>query len=222
VGLIKVIFVKISKDSLDRQLAYYLLILTKIDTCTGTEKMFFARGMYGVCFLRTRTPKYLALRSPERLLVKIFYIALSISRSFCFRPFSLSLTWLAVAGPPFIILSWPPPNLRHGNFGKSFVMAKKSFRGFRKLSGRSTMTRPCWGGTYKRFFNWRRRRNRRRRRQIRGPWTQRLPSPISGPKWRMTGGIVSGNSLRTMTFWLKRFMTLTTRICSSQKSGPVQ
>jgi hypothetical protein len=35
---------------------------------------------------------YLALRSPERLLVKISYIALSISRSFCFRPFSLSLT----------------------------------------------------------------------------------------------------------------------------------
>ncbi len=94
---------------------------------------------------------YLALRSPERLLVKISYIALSISRSFCFRPFSLSLIWLAVAGPPFIILSWPPPNLRHGYFGKSFVTTKKSLWGFRKLSGRSIMTRPWWESTYKRF-----------------------------------------------------------------------
>ncbi len=94
---------------------------------------------------------YLALRSPERLLVKISYLELSISRSFCFRPFSLSLTWLAVAGPPFIILSWPPPNLCHGDFGKSFVTAKKSLRGFRKLSGRSIMTRPWWESTYKRF-----------------------------------------------------------------------
>ncbi len=85
---------------------------------------------------------YLVLRSLKRLYYKISSTALSIPRNFCFSPFSLSLTWLAVAGPLFIILSWPPANLRHGNFGKSFITAKKSFRGLRKLSWRSTMTRP--------------------------------------------------------------------------------
>ncbi len=165
-------------------------------------------------------PDYLALGSPERLLVKIFSTAIFIPRNFCFSPFSLSLTWLAVAGPPFIILSWPPTNLRHGDFRKSFVMAKKSLSGFRKLSGRSTMTRPWWECTCKWFFKWRIRRNHRRWRRIRGPWTRRLPSPISGPKWRMTDRRVSGNSLRPMMFRLKRFMTLTTRICSFQKVGP--
>jgi hypothetical protein len=38
------------------------------------------------------------------------------------------------------------------------------------------------------------------------------------PKWRMT----NGRMLRPMTFWLQPFMTLSTRICSSQKSRPVE
>jgi hypothetical protein len=77
--------------------------------------------------------------------------------SFCFSSFSLSLTWLAVAGPPFTVLTWPPANLRHGDFGKSFVTARKSLRGFRKYTRRSTMTRP-WRECANERFSKRRRR----------------------------------------------------------------
>jgi hypothetical protein len=72
------------------------------------------------------------------------------------------------------------------------------------------------------IFKGRRRHNRWLQRQIRGPWMQRLPSLILPPKWRMTNGRVSVNLLRPMTFWLQQFMTLSTRICSSQKSRPVE
>ncbi len=41
--------------------------------------------------------------------IKTFFIALSFCKSFCFRSFHPSLTWFAVAGPPFIFLSWPHP-----------------------------------------------------------------------------------------------------------------
>jgi hypothetical protein len=41
--------------------------------------------------------------------IKTFFIALSFCKYFCFRSFHPSLTWFAVAGPPFIFLSWPCP-----------------------------------------------------------------------------------------------------------------
>ncbi len=41
-------------------------------------------------------------------MTKSFFIALSVCKHFCFSSFDLSLTWFAVADPPFIILSLPP------------------------------------------------------------------------------------------------------------------
>ncbi len=41
--------------------------------------------------------------------IKTFFIALSFCKYFCFRSFHPSLTWFAVAGLPFIFLSWPCP-----------------------------------------------------------------------------------------------------------------
>ncbi len=39
---------------------------------------------------------------------KSFFIALFVCEHFCFSSFHLSLTWFAVADPPFIVLSLPP------------------------------------------------------------------------------------------------------------------
>ena len=50
--------------------------------------------------------------------IKTFFIALSFCKYFCFSFFHSSLTWL-------------------------LAKARKTLRGFRKLSRRSTMTRPC-------------------------------------------------------------------------------
>jgi hypothetical protein len=48
---------------------------------------------------------------------------------------------------------------------------------------------------------------------------QRLPPLILPQKWKTTIGKVSGNLLSPMTFQLKQFRPLFTRICSSQRSG---
>ncbi len=53
---------------------------------------------------------------------KVFFIALSVCKHFCFSSFYPYLTWFALAHPPFIFLV------------KALATARKSLRGFRKLS----------------------------------------------------------------------------------------
>ncbi len=104
------------------------------------------RSTYEVCLLNTRKSSW-----AESFFNKIFFIALSVLESFCFSPFRRSFTWSAVANPPFIFLSLPPPILRYSDFMKSLVTARKSFIWYRKLSRRSTMTKPRWERSYKRL-----------------------------------------------------------------------
>ncbi len=96
-------------------------------------------------------PKYSASRWSKSFFDKILFIALSVLKSFCFSLFCRSFTWLAVADPPFIFLSLPPPIIRYSNFMKSLLTARKSFVRSRKVSRRSTMTRHRQECSYKRL-----------------------------------------------------------------------
>ncbi len=73
--------------------------------------------------------------------LKVFYSALylQILMLQLFPPISHLIWW---AGLPFIFLSLPPPFSIMANCVKLLATARKSFRGLRKLSRRSTMTRP--------------------------------------------------------------------------------
>ncbi len=103
---------------------------------TENEKLQRTRCVY----LIPGRPKSSALRWADSFFHKMCFIALSVLKSFCFNLFRQSFTWSAVADPPFIFLSLPPPILRYSDFMKSLVTARKSFIRSRKLSRRSTMT----------------------------------------------------------------------------------
>ncbi len=89
----------------------------------------------------------------------------------------------------------------------------KSLRGFRKLSRRSTMTRPWKKWRYNRLSK-AKYKKRWRRRLIREILTQ-TPLP---PKWRITGKRMSGNSLRPMTCRPERCTPLSWEWQSFQRS----
>ncbi len=108
--------------------------------------------LYTRCvYLIPGRPKSSALRCADSFFHEICFIALSVLKSFCFSLFRQSFTWLAVADPPFIFLSLPPPILRYSDFMKSLVTARKSFIRSRKLSRRSTMTTLRREHSYKRL-----------------------------------------------------------------------
>ncbi len=109
--------------------------------------------------------------------------------------------------------------LRHGHFVKSLAKAMKSLRGFRKLSRRSTMTRPWRELRYNRLSKVKYKK-RRRQQPIREIWSQRLTSSIWRPNWRTTGKRMSGNSLRPLTCQPERFTPLSWERRSSQRSRP--
>ncbi len=111
--------------------------------------------------------------------IKTFFIALSFCKYFCFRSFHPSLT--------AVYLSLLTPSiLSYSDFVKSLANPMKSLRGFRKLSRRSTITRPWREWSFSRLSK-AKYKKRRRPPPIREILTQRLPSPIWPPNWRMTG-----------------------------------
>ncbi len=121
---------------------------------------------------------------------------------------------------PTVYLSGLTPSiLSYSDFVKSLANAMKSLRGFRKLSRRFTMTRPwrewSFNGLSKAKY-----KKRPPPPPIREILTQRLPSPIWPPNWRMTGKRMSGNSLRPLTCWPERFTPLSWERRSSQRSQP--
>ncbi len=81
------------------------------------------------------------------------------------------------------------------------------------------MTRPWREWRYNRLSK-AKYKKRWRRRPIREISTQRLPSPIWLPNWRMTGKRMSGNSLRTLMCHPQRFTPLSWERWSSQRSQP--
>ncbi len=118
---------------------------------------------------------------------------------------------------PAVYLSLLTPSiLHHGHFVKSLANAMKCLRGFRKLSRRSTMNRPWREWRYNHLSKAKYKKQRRRRR-IREILTQRLPSPIWLPNWRMTGERTSGNLLRPLTC---RVTPLSWERQSSKRSQP--
>jgi hypothetical protein len=121
---------------------------------------------------------------------------------------------------PTVYLSLLTPSiLHHGYLVKSLAKTMKSLRGFKKLSRRSTMTRPWQEWRYNRLSK-AKYKKRRRRRPIREILTQSLPSPIWLPNWRMTGKRMSGNSLRPLMCWPEWFTLLSLERRSSQRSRP--
>jgi hypothetical protein len=137
---------------------------------------------------------------------------LSICSSFCFSPFPPSLTWLAVASPPFIFLSLPPPIFHHSNCMKQLATARKSFQRFQEIVKKDYI----WWEGHDESTDISEYQKAKGGRHL----NPRLSLPISPPNRRMTGRRVSGNSLRPMMCPLKWFTPLFTRICSSQRSWP--
>ncbi len=97
--------------------------------------------MYEVCLLDTRKTWILSATLGGEVWWLKIYRALYFKK-LLFSPFSLSLTWLAVAGLLFIFLSLSPFMLCCSDFMKLITTARKILRIFRKLSRRSTMTMP--------------------------------------------------------------------------------
>ncbi len=89
--------------------------------------------------------------------------------------FHPSLTWFIVAGLPFIFLSLLPPFSAMTISWNRWPQPRKSLRGFRILSRRSTVTKPWWECRYKGLSKGEV-REQRRKRQIREIWPQRFPS----------------------------------------------
>ncbi len=101
---------------------------------------------YEVCFLRTWTRKISDVTFFGEVVGKnIFYSALHL-QPVLFQPFhppvSLLATQLVL---PFTFLSSPPPIFRHCSdpqFGGLVATARKNFKRFKKMSRRSTATKP--------------------------------------------------------------------------------
>ncbi len=106
---------------------------------------------YGVCLLRTRTPKLSgATLTWEIACENILYSALDFQKLLfqVFLPIShfIGCSWSAVYH--FLLT---PSKSSSWRFREIICHGQKSLRGFRKLSGRSIMTRPWWESTYKQF-----------------------------------------------------------------------
>ncbi len=90
----------------------------------------------------------------------------------------------------------------------------KSLKILRKFSRRSNVTKPLRECSCEQISKRQRRGNLQRRRQIRSSFVQRLSSPISPPKWRMTGG----NLAQAYGVTTKLVHPLLARIWSSPRS----
>ncbi len=108
--------------------------------------------MYGVSLLRTRMPKLSgSTLIGEIAWLNILYSAFHVQK-LLFQVF-LSISHLIGCSQSAVYRSHLTPSKSSSwDFGKSLITARKSLRGFRKLSRRSTMTRPWRECTNKQFL----------------------------------------------------------------------
>jgi hypothetical protein len=109
--------------------------------CTLTRMYPCTTHSTGGIYLHSNNVKVWPYGPQRGCMNKILFKEPSICRLFCFSPPpSPRTTRIGIAGSPFISISQPRP-FSSNLFVQSLATARKSFRRFRKLSRRSTMTR---------------------------------------------------------------------------------